>query len=98
MTHHSPWHIIKDIRYLPQEHQCESKCVCAANSIAHNVLVSTVAVNEAGDTPLSLACSGGDLEIVKALINKDVDPKSKCLSVTVMLLMVIFHRASQQGW
>ncbi len=44
------------------------------------MLVSTVAVNEAGDTPLSLECSRGDLEMVKALINEHVDPKSKCLS------------------
>ncbi len=47
----------------------------------HNLLVSTVAVNEAGDTPFSSACSRGDLEMIKALINKHVDPKSKCLSV-----------------
>ncbi len=40
-----------------------------------------VPVNEAGDTPLSLECSRGNLEMVKALINKHVDPKSKCLSV-----------------
>ncbi len=45
------------------------------------MLVSTVAVNEAGDTPLSLECSRGNLEMVKALINKHVDPNSKCLSV-----------------
>ncbi|XP_064387531.1 uncharacterized protein LOC135335855 isoform X9 [Halichondria panicea] len=32
------------------------------------------AVNEAGDTPLSLEFSRGDLEMVKALMNKDVDP------------------------
>ena len=57
-----------------------------------------VAVNEAGDTPLSLECSRGDLEMVKALMNKRVDPNSKCLSVAVMLLKVVFHRASQQGW
>ena len=59
----------------------------------HNLFVSTAAVNEAGDTPLSLECSRGDLEMVKALMNKDVDPNSKCLSVTVFLLMVVFHRA-----
>ncbi len=45
------------------------------------MLVSTVAVNEAGDTPLSLECSRGNLEMVKALINKHVDPNSKCFSV-----------------
>ncbi|XP_064387939.1 protein fem-1 homolog A-like [Halichondria panicea] len=33
-----------------------------------------VAVNQAGDTPLSLECSRGDLEMIKALINKHVDP------------------------
>ena len=47
-------------------------------------------MNEAGDTPLSLEFSRGDLEMVKALMNKDVDPNSKCLSVTVMLLMAVF--------
>ncbi len=60
------------------------------------MLVSTVVVNEAGDTPLSLECSRGDLKMVKALINKHVDPKSKCLSVhAVTLLMVVFHMQSQ---
>ncbi len=38
-------------------------------------------MNKAGDTPLSLECSRGDLEMVKALINKHVDLKSKCLSM-----------------
>ncbi len=47
----------------------------------HNLLVFIVAVNEAGDTPLSSACYRGDLEMVKALINKHVDPNSKCVSV-----------------
>ncbi len=51
----------------------------------YNLLVLLVAVNEAGDTPLSLECSRGDLEMVKALINKDVDPNSKCLSVASLL-------------
>ncbi len=50
-------------------------------SSVYNLLVSTVAVNKAGDTPLSLECSYGNVEKVKALINKHVDPKSKCLSV-----------------
>ena len=57
-------------------------CVCCkVNSSVYNLLVSTVAVNKAGDTPLSLACSRGNLEIVKALINKHVDLNSKCLSM-----------------
>ncbi len=47
----------------------------------HNLFVFTVAVNEDGDTPLSSACFRGDLEMIKALINKHVDPSSKCLSV-----------------
>ncbi len=64
----------------------------------HNLLVSTVAVNKAGDTPLSLECSRGDLKMVKAIINKHVDPKSKYFISAVTLLMVVFHRASQQGW
>ena len=38
-------------------------------------------MNEAGDTPLSFACSHGDLKMVKVLINKHVDPNSKCLSL-----------------
>ncbi len=50
-------------------------------SSVHNLLVFTVAVNKAGDTPLSSACYRGDLEMVKALINKHVDPNSKCVSV-----------------
>ena len=54
-------------------------------SSVHNLLVSTVAVNKAGATPLSSACSRGDLEMVKALINKHVDPKSKCLSVLLLV-------------
>ncbi len=41
------------------------------------ICLSTVAVNEAGDTPLSLECSRGNLNMVKALINKHVDLKSK---------------------
>ena len=64
----------------------------------HNLLVSTVAVNEAGDTPISIECSRGDLEMIKALINKHIDTNSKCLSVKLTLLMVVFNRASQQGW
>ena len=69
--------------------------------IVHNLLVSTVPVNKAGDTPLSHECSLGNLEMVKALINKHVDPKSKCLSLccyNLYALLVISHRASQQGW
>ena len=66
-------------------------------SSVYNLLVSTVAVNKAGDTPLSSAFSHGNLEMVKALMNKHVDPNSKCLLMTVTL-MVVFHRASQQGW
>ncbi len=50
-------------------------------SSVHNLFVFTVAVNEDGDTPLSSACFRGDLEMIKALINKHVDPSSKCLSV-----------------
>ncbi len=61
------------------EYQCYLNYVRTANW--HNLLVSTVAVNEAGDTPLSIECSHGNLEMVKALINKSVDPNSKCLSV-----------------
>ncbi len=61
------------------EYQCDLNCVRTANR--YNLLVSTVAVNKAGDTPLSLECSRGNLEMVKALINKHVDPNSKCLSV-----------------
>ncbi len=66
---------------------------CKHHLAFHNLFVYTVAVNEAGDTPLSLECSRGDLKMVKALMNKDVDPNSKCLSVAVILLMVVFHRA-----
>ena len=55
-------------------------CVLTFFSV-HNLLVSTVAVNDAGDTPLSLECSRGNLEMVKALIAKHVDLNSKCLSV-----------------
>ena len=65
--------------------------------VVYNLLVSTVAVNEAGDTPLSLECSRGDLEMVKALINMRVDPNSKFYQ-SVTLLMVVFYRTSQQGW
>ena len=49
-------------------------------------------MNEAGDTPLSLECSRGNLEMVKALINKHVDPNSKCLS---MLFYVVDGGLSQ---
>ncbi len=57
----------------------------------HNLLVSTVAVNKAGDTPLSLECSRGDLEMVKALINKDVDPKSNsAVTLYVIIIIIIF--------
>ena len=45
-----------------------------------------MAVNKAGDTPLSSACYRGDLEMVKALINKHVDLNSKCLSVLLCCL------------
>ncbi len=61
------------------EYQCDLNYVRTAK--LHNLLVFTEAVNKAGDTPLSTACSSGDLEMVKALINKHVDPNSKCLSV-----------------
>ncbi|XP_064387477.1 uncharacterized protein LOC135335830 isoform X4 [Halichondria panicea] len=46
------------VRYLAITHHCDT----------------TIAVNEAGDTPLSLECYRGNLEMVKALINKHVDP------------------------
>ena len=46
-----------------------------------------MAVNEAGNTPLSTVCSRGDLEMIKVSINKHVDPNSKCLSMAVTLLM-----------
>ena len=42
-----------------------SACVCA-----------TVVVNKDGDMPLSLECSHGHLDWVKALINKHIDPRS----------------------
>ena len=38
-------------------------------------------MNEAGDNILSRECSRGNLEMIKALINKHVDLKSECLSV-----------------
>ncbi len=60
------------------EHQCDPKCVCTTKLLTFKCpQLSTVAVNEAGDTPLSLECSHGNLEMVKALINKHVDPNSK---------------------
>ena len=37
----------------------------------------TVVVSKDGDTPLSIECSHGHLDWVKALINKHVDPRSK---------------------
>ncbi len=59
-------------------------------------------MNEDGDTPLSLECSRGDLEMVKALINKRVDPKSKTNfsvyhSVAVTLFMVVFKQSQSTG-
>ncbi len=57
-----------------------------------------VALNEAGDTPLSLACSHGTLKMVMALINSHVDPKGILFIIAVTLLMVVFCRASQQCW
>ncbi len=84
---------LETIKYLAQEHQCDPKCMCmyilhANLSSTHNLLVFTVAVNETGDTPLSIECSRGNLEMVKALINKHVDPKSKCLSVHGCYLLI----------
>ncbi len=76
-------------------------CKLLLSSVHNYACIHIVVVNEAGDTPLSLACYRGDLEMAKALINKHVDPKSKCLSVllrTLLHMMVVFHRASQQGW
>ena len=87
VTPHSLWHIKKDIWRLSNillKNISVTQTVCAANRYlfsVQNLLVSTVAVNKAGDTPLSLECSWGYLEMVKALINKHVDPNSKCLSV-----------------
>ena len=89
------------IRIVPS---CVYQCIYVCMHVAvkffsiHNLLVSTVAVNEAGDTPISIECSRGDLEMIKALINKHIDTNSKCLSVKLTLLMVVFNRASQQGW
>ncbi len=85
---------------LDYEIFCSKKlCSVCCETFNFNLFVSTVAVNEAGDTPLSLECSRGDLKMVKALINKHVDPNSKTLCLlSGMLLMVVFHRASQQGW
>ena len=57
--------------------------VCVATNFdncfsVHDLLVvCTVTVNKAGDTPLSLECSRGNLEMVKALTNKHVDLNSK---------------------
>ncbi len=48
--------------------------------VAHfkNNLVFTGTVNKVGDTPLSLACANGHLDIVKYLVNEHhCDPKSK---------------------
>ncbi len=59
------------------------------------VHMHAVAVNEAGDTPLSLECSRGNLDMVKALINKLVDPNSKCFISAVTLLMLVFCMQSQ---
>ena len=66
--------IIARVQYINQ-------CMYTFSSV-YNLLVFIVAVNEAGDTPLSLECSRGDLEMFKALINKHVDPESKCLSLS----------------
>ncbi len=85
-TLHSLWRTKTDIwkrSNILLKNISATQNVCTANrylSSVHNLLVSTVAVNEAGDTPLSLECSRGNLEMVKALINKHVDPKSKCSS------------------
>ncbi len=67
-------------------------CKLSVNFLSSVHNLSTVAVNEAGDTPLSLECSHGNLEMVKALINKHVDPNSKCLS---MLFYVVDGGLSQ---
>ncbi len=80
------WEVVK---YLAITHHCDTKSkltlhvlysiyMCPQFACIH---AHAVAVNEAGDTPLSLECSRGNLEMVKALINKHVDPKSECLSV-----------------
>ena len=50
--------------------------VASANKTC-SFIPPTVVVNKDGDTPLSLECSHGHLDWVKALINKHVDPRSK---------------------
>ena len=40
-----------------------------------NLAVRSVVVNEDEDTPLLLECSRGQLDWVKALINKHVNPR-----------------------
>ena len=55
--------------------------VCCANLFFTNhaslVVHSDVVNKYTGDTPLSLKCSSGDLDWVKALINKYTDPNSE---------------------
>ncbi len=66
---------------------------------------STEPVNNAGDTPLSLACANGHLDTVKYLVNQHhCDPKSKHWYI-IMVHQLLHHsvhsymyRYSQQGW
>ena len=72
---------LETVKYLVQEHQCNPNCIfwsffCSANKICF-FIPPTVVVNKHGDTPLSIECSRGHLDWVKALINKHIDPRSK---------------------
>ena len=70
---------LETVKYLVQEQQCNPNCMFLVLPIrlACSFIPPTVVVNKDGDTPLSIECSRGHLDWVKALINKHVDARSK---------------------
>ncbi len=70
------------VKYLGNEHHCDPRSEhCMAHGLLHHSVTSrtyTGTVNQAGDTPLSLAYKGGHWEVVKYLaITYHCDTKSK---------------------
>ena len=49
------------------------------------MVVNLAQVNDEGDTPLSAACAGGDIDICKLLIQKGGDVNKNCIHAAVKL-------------
>ena len=101
------------VKYLVNQHHCDPKCkhwyIIMVHQLLHHSVHSytcTGTVNNAGDTPLSLACANGHLDTVKYLVNQHhCDPKSKhwyihnyrTLIAASLSTLVYMYRYSQQG-